>query len=69
MDANKTNKYHHCNDCPYQNKIWKKYPSMWSEITICKKYNKQLYYYGNEENQTPRPCKECEKRFSYVPHI
>ena len=36
---------------------------------MCKKYNKQLYYYANEKNKTPVPCKECKKNFSYVSYI
>lgn len=64
-------KYKHCNDCPNWYKKQKLYLSGYgySDITMCKKYNKQLYYYANEENKTPVPCKECRKNFSYVPYI
>ena len=60
---------HHCNDCPHWHEIQKKYPSGFHNITICGKYNKQLYYLAGEENRTPHPCDICSKEFSYVPYI
>lgn len=63
------NKYNHCNDYPNWYITKRRYPSGYYDITICKKYNKQLYYYYGEKNKTPRPCKECRKNFSYVPYI
>lgn len=67
-ELNKNNEMlKHCNNCP--NLGQKKYPSMYiTIIPFCNKYNKQLYYYG-DENETPIVCKECKKRFSYVPYI
>ena len=35
---------HHCNNCPHWYVTQKKYPSGFYNITICGKYNKQLYY-------------------------
>ena len=60
---------HHCNGCPYWYVTQKKYPSGFYNITICGKYNKQLYYLAGEENQTPHPCDICSKEFSYAPYI
>ena len=60
---------HHCNGCPYWYVTQKKYPSGFYNITICGKYNKQLYYLAGEENRTPHPCDICSQRFSYVPYI
>ena len=60
---------HHCNDCPYWYVTQKKYLSGFYNITICRKYNKQLYYLAGEENRTPHPCDICSKRFTYVPYI
>lgn len=60
---------HHCNDCPYWYVTQKKYPSGFYNITICGKYNKQLYYLAGEENRTPHPCDICSKELSYVPYI
>ena len=44
---------HHCNKCPNWYVTKKQYPSGFYNITICKKYNKQLYYLFGDENQTP----------------
>lgn len=60
---------HHCNGCPHWYVTKKKYPSGFYNITICGKYNKQLYYLAGEENRTPHPCDICSKRFSYAPYI
>ena len=60
---------HHCNGCPHWYVTKKKYPSGFYNITICGKYNKQLYYLAGEENRTPHPCDICSKEFSYVPYI
>ena len=60
---------HHCNGCPHWYVTQKKYPSGFYNITICGKYNKQLYYLAGEENRTPHPCDICSKQLSYVPYI
>lgn len=60
---------HHCNGCPHWYVTQKKYPSGFYNITICGKYNKQLYYMAGEENQTPHPCNICAEQFSYIPYI
>lgn len=60
---------HHCNKCPYWYKVQTGYPFKSNNITLCKRYNEQLYYLAGEENQTPHPCVMCEKQFSYVPYI
>ena len=60
---------HHCNGCPHWYVTHKKYPSGFYNITICGKYNKQLYYMAGEENQTPHPCNICAEQFSYIPYI
>lgn len=60
---------HHCNGCPHWYVTHKKYPSGFYNITICGKYNKQLYYMEGEENQTPHPCNICAEQFSYIPYI
>lgn len=52
-----------CGDCEYVKKEIKHYPSMDGEITICKKYNKQLYYYYGDDGCCKK-CKECENRFA-----
>ena len=62
-------KKHNCNKCPYWYVIEKQYPFGFSKITICKKYNKQLYYLFGDKNQTPHPCNICSKQFYYVPYI
>ena len=62
-------KNHHCNKCPYWYVTKKQYPSGLYDITICKKYNKQLYYLFGDKNQTPHLWNICSKRFSYVPYI
>lgn len=60
---------HHCNNCPHWYVTQKGYPSGYYNITLCKKYNEQLYYLAGEENKTPHPCNICSKQFSYVPYI
>ena len=60
---------HHCNGCPHWYVTQKKYPSGFYDITICKKYGKQIYYLAGDNNPTPYPCSACEKEFSYVPYI
>lgn len=60
---------HHCNNCPYWHVIPKRYPSGFYNITICEKYNEQIYYLAGEKNQTPHPCNMCAEQFSYVPYI
>ena len=63
------NTKHHCNGCPNWCVTQKGYPSGNYNITICKKYNKQLYYLVGEENKTPHTCNICSKQFSFVPYI
>lgn len=60
---------HHCNGCPNWYVTKKKYPSGFYNITICRKYNKQLYYLAGEYNRTPYPCDICSKELSYVPYV
>ena len=60
---------HHCNGCPYWHVTKKKYPSGYYNITLCRRYDEQLYYLAGEENQTPHPCDICSKEFSYVPYV
>ena len=60
---------HHCNGCPHWYVTKKKYPSEFYNITLCRKYGKQIYYLAGSKNQTPYPCSACEKEFSYVPYI
>lgn len=60
---------HYCNGCPHWRVTQKKFSSGFYNITICGKYNKQLYYLAGEENRTPHPCYICSKEFSYVPYI
>ena len=60
---------HHCDDCPYWYVTKKKYPSGFYDITICRKYGKQIYYLAGDKNRTPYPCSICEKEFSYVPYM
>ena len=60
---------HHCNGCPNWYVTKKKYPSGYYNITLCRRYNEQLYYLAGEENQTPHPCDICSKEFSYVPYV
>lgn len=60
---------HHCNGCPHWYVTQKKYPSGLYNITICRKYQEQLYYLAASENNTPHPCSVCKKYFSYVPYI
>lgn len=60
---------HHCNRCPYWYVTKKKYPSGFYDITICRKYGKQIYYLAGDKNRTPYPCSICEKEFSYVPYM
>lgn len=62
-------KTHHCNDCPEWYVTKKRYRYMVGDATYCRKYNQQLYYLYGEKNHSPHPCKQCEKRFSYVPYI
>ena len=57
---------HHCNGCPHWHVTKKKYPSGYYNITLCRRYNEQLYYLAGEENQTPHPCDICSKEFFYV---
>ena len=59
-------KTHHCNNCPYWYVTKKQYPSGLYNITICSKYNEQIYYLASDKNQTPHPCNMCEKFFSYI---
>ena len=60
---------HHCNGCPYWYVTQKKYPSGFYNITICRKYGKQIYYLAGDKNKTPYPCGMCEKEFAFVPYI
>lgn len=60
---------HHCNRCPYWYVTKKKYPSGYYDITLCRKYNEQLYYLAGEENKTPHPCNICSEELSYVSYI
>lgn len=60
---------HHCNKCPYWCVTKKKYQSGFYNITICRKYRKQIFYLAGSINKTPCPCSMCEKEFSYVPYI
>lgn len=60
---------HNCNKCPHWYVTKKQYPSGLYNVTLCKKYNKQLYYLYEDKNQTPHPCNICSKRFSYVLYI
>lgn len=60
---------HHCNECPYWFVTKKKYPSGYYDITLCRKYNEQLYYLAGEENKTPHPCNICSEELFYVPYI
>lgn len=60
---------HHCNECPNWYVAQKEYPSGYYDITLCRKYNEQLYYLAGEGNRTPHPCGICTKQFSYVPYI
>ena len=60
---------HHCNSCPNWHITQKICTSSKYNITICTRYNKQLYYLAGEENRTPYPCDVCSKEFSYVPYI
>lgn len=60
---------HHCNKCPHYKVKSKLYPSGYYNITICTKYEKQLYYLCGEENETPHICKECNNAFSYIKYI
>ena len=60
---------HHCNGCPHWYVTQKKYPSGFYDITICRKYGKQIYYLAGDKNRTPYPCSICEKEFSYVPYM
>ena len=60
---------HHCNGCPYWYVTKKEYPSGFYNITICRKYEKQIYYLAGDKNRTPYPCSICEKEFSYVPYM
>lgn len=60
---------HHCNNCPNFYVTQKICPSGFYNITICGKYNKQLYYLAGEENRTPHPCDICSKEFFYVQYV
>ena len=60
---------HHCNSCPHWYVTQKQYPSGFYDITICRKYGKQIYYLAGDKNRTPYPCSICEKEFSYVPYM
>lgn len=60
---------HHCNKCPYWEVKKIEYPFGYCDETFCNIYDQQLYYLYGEENQTPHICKQCAKRFSYVPYI
>lgn len=60
---------HHCNKCPYWCVTKKKFQSGFYNITICRKYRKQIFYLAGSKNKTPCPCSMCEKEFSYVPYI
>lgn len=59
-----------CNNCPYYKirNVATKYGYK-HRITVCTKFEKQLYYLYGEESQTPHVCKECARQFCYVPYL